>query len=735
MSRFFNLTGLCLLFALFLPAMAQMIVKNSVQTEVVRITEKGSMGVGTATPVAKLTIQSIDDIDPDKEGGVAVTALPTEAHVQFNDPTGYEAASLMAGKVSSSTGTESYGYLALSVKNPSNAWVESARLTSSGLGLGVTDPLTYRLYAAGSTRLDHLNINGRYSLPTVDGTSGYVLKTNGSGAVSWQPDATGSGSADLDWLPQGAANDAEIYHTGNVRVGHSSASTAKMDVTGSTASLAPLRLRIGTAPASPNSGDIWHSGGSTDSRLYFRAENGTLDITGDVRSVTAGTGLSGGGTTSDLTLNARTSEALWNANKLQGYAVATTAPAANQVLKWNATNSSWEPGADANTGYDNDWLPQGAANNALIYHMGVAGIGTATPQAALEIRTSGNKELPYYTGTYSQTGLFTYRGDITDADAGQYESLIGVTSSTRSTTLNTGHRLAIHGILLDKNITGAQKWIASGSIAQQNNYAPKLITALSGTIHNDNNDPSFPTGYTTFALRLANGRVGANDYLIYGFGGINGAAKSYLEGKLGIGTTAPQADLHVQDDDDFASILITGKYTDLDPVTAAIHAGNQNVRFNSTQNLIITSDTDNTNADNQGAITFACNSEVIGSPNWKLLFQVKEDKSLYVGSGATCTVGGVWTNASSRAYKENIDDISESEALQTVMNLNPVKYNYIVDPGDVNAGFIAEDVPELVASKDRKGLSPMDIVAVLTKVVQAQQKQIEKLNEMVQKQK
>jgi hypothetical protein len=33
-------------------------------------------------------------------------------------------------------------------------------------------------------------------------------------------------------------------------------------------------------------------------------------------------------------------------------------------------------------------------------------------------------------------------------------------------------------------------------------------------------------------------------------------------------------------------------------------------------------------------------------------------------------------------------------------------------------GFIAEDVPDLVSTKDRKGLSPMDIVAVLTKVVQ-----------------
>ena len=40
-------------------------------------------------------------------------------------------------------------------------------------------------------------------------------------------------------------------------------------------------------------------------------------------------------------------------------------------------------------------------------------------------------------------------------------------------------------------------------------------------------------------------------------------------------------------------------------------------------------------------------------------------------------------------------------------------------------GFIAEDAPELVASKDRKGMSSMDVVAVLTKVVQEQQKVVQ----------
>ena len=42
----------------------------------------------------------------------------------------------------------------------------------------------------------------------------------------------------------------------------------------------------------------------------------------------------------------------------------------------------------------------------------------------------------------------------------------------------------------------------------------------------------------------------------------------------------------------------------------------------------------------------------------------------------------------------------------------------IRQPTEKRVGFIAEEVPDLVATKDRKGLSPMDIVAVLTKVVQ-----------------
>jgi len=44
---------------------------------------------------------------------------------------------------------------------------------------------------------------------------------------------------------------------------------------------------------------------------------------------------------------------------------------------------------------------------------------------------------------------------------------------------------------------------------------------------------------------------------------------------------------------------------------------------------------------------------------------------------------------------------------------------------DLHVGIIAEDVPELVANNDREGIVAMDIVAVLTKVVQEQQELIQ----------
>ena len=125
-------------------------------------------------------------------------------------------------------------------------------------------------------------------------------------------------------------------------------------------------------------------------------------------------------------------------------------------------------------------------------------------------------------------------------------------------------------------------------------------------------------------------------------------------------------------------------------------------------------------------------NQAAGQPGNVGLGVVAPTYPLQLKNGAYVTAGGVWTNASSRAYKNDIKDLSVDAAEQTLEKLNPVTFQYKVDPKEHHVGFIAEDVPDLVASKDRKGVSSMDVVAVLTKVVQQQQKTIAELKAKVE---
>jgi len=92
---------------------------------------------------------------------------------------------------------------------------------------------------------------------------------------------------------------------------------------------------------------------------------------------------------------------------------------------------------------------------------------------------------------------------------------------------------------------------------------------------------------------------------------------------------------------------------------------------------------------------------------------------------------GNWVNGSSRELKENIKNLTTDDAVEALDGLNPVRYNYKNNKEEEHVGFIAEDVPELVAMKNRDGLTSMDIVAVLTKVVQEQRKAISRLEERI----
>lgn len=97
--------------------------------------------------------------------------------------------------------------------------------------------------------------------------------------------------------------------------------------------------------------------------------------------------------------------------------------------------------------------------------------------------------------------------------------------------------------------------------------------------------------------------------------------------------------------------------------------------------------------------------------------------------GAVIADGQI-VHGSSREFKENISEMKLKEAMTALKALAPVKFNYkATADDDLHLGFIAEDVPDLVATQDRKHLSTIDIVAVLTKVVQEQQTQIAKIQQ------
>jgi hypothetical protein len=106
--------------------------------------------------------------------------------------------------------------------------------------------------------------------------------------------------------------------------------------------------------------------------------------------------------------------------------------------------------------------------------------------------------------------------------------------------------------------------------------------------------------------------------------------------------------------------------------------------------------------------------------NW--VMRLNTDGTLDMSDGGS--YDGTWNNASSREFKENIKNLSADEAMKALEGLDPVKFNYKKHKEEEKLGFIAEDVPDLVAANGRKNLSTMDIVAVLTKVLQEQQKLI-----------
>ena len=173
-------------------------------------------------------------------------------------------------------------------------------------------------------------------------------------------------------------------------------------------------------------------------------------------------------------------------------------------------------------------------------------------------------------------------------------------------------------------------------------------------------------------------------------------------GNVGIGTGAPGFPLEVETTGQNATIVAER----ISGATCYINATTDMGNFGTTTNHAL---------------------RLVTNSSWKM--RINTNGTLTMSDGGS--YDGTWNDACSRDLKENIKDLDAEEAIETVEKLNPVTYNYKNDKQEARVGFIAEDVPELVATSSRKNLSTLDILAVLTKVVQEQRKFAQKQQEII----
>ena len=191
-------------------------------------------------------------------------------------------------------------------------------------------------------------------------------------------------------------------------------------------------------------------------------------------------------------------------------------------------------------------------------------------------------------------------------------------------------------------------------------------------------------------LFIANSNT--TDPLIYGEFDNNIVA---VNGKLGVGTKSPDYTMEVETNGENAVVM-----------AHRIDGGDEKSFISASLNY--------------GNIGTASDHplRIFTNSTWKM--RLETNGNLVMADGGS--YDGTWNPACSRELKENIVDLSIEEAIEAVKSLEPVKYNYKNSKEEARVGFIAEDVPELVATNSRKNLSTLDIIAVLTKVVQDMQK-------------
>ena len=253
--------------------------------------------------------------------------------------------------------------------NPSDDLLQSTMF--DGDVTGTYDGLQIKQGSVGTLEIADQSITG-IKIMSMGADPGEVLKWNGS---TWAPamDLTGSGGNNYS-AGTGININGTVISALNDNVLWNALKLYGRDI----------------SSAAPGTGQVLKWNGTT----WGPADDETGSGGGNY---TSGLGISINGTV----INALANDPLWNANRLQGVNVASSAPANGQALVYNQAASRWEAqtlvggggvGGSGTPGYLSKWNGTNSINNSALYeNAGNLGLGTTSPLAKLHIQGSANQ--------------------------------------------------------------------------------------------------------------------------------------------------------------------------------------------------------------------------------------------------------------------------------------------------------------------------------------------------------
>lgn len=228
----------------------------------------GNVGIGTTTPLTKLHIVSTTDNPMAIDGAAGMFIGLYEGGVYRGYLGSYSG---NAADVDFGTGGgNSSGKLNFTIQAIPKMTIDA----TGNIGIGTTTP-AFTLDVTGTARVTSTLKVGAYTLPATDGTNGQVLKTNGSGALTWSADAGGTSQ----WTTNGTSI---YYNSGSVGIGTTSP-VARLHVTLANATI-PTAEFVNTAMG-PNIS--WINFGSTGDWYIRSSSNSGKVILQDQSTTTA----------------------------------------------------------------------------------------------------------------------------------------------------------------------------------------------------------------------------------------------------------------------------------------------------------------------------------------------------------------------------------------------------------------------------------------------------------------